>query len=42
VKWLNSAKADFITPEDGGEDLFAHYSAINSALSVSSEGQRNV
>jgi cold shock protein len=42
VKWFNDAKGfGFITPEDGGKELFAHFSEIRAAGFKSlSEGQR--
>ncbi|MCB0872591.1 MAG: cold-shock protein [Actinobacteria bacterium] len=42
VKWFNAEKGyGFITPDDGGKDLFVHYSEIQSSGYRSlDEGQR--
>ncbi len=42
VKWFNPAKGfGFITPEDGGKDVFVHITAVEAAgMGTLSEGQK--
>jgi len=42
VKWFNPAKGfGFITPDEGGKDVFVHISAVEQAgLGSLTEGQR--
>ena len=42
VKWFNASKGfGFITPDDGGQDVFAHFSSIEgSGYRELAEGQK--
>jgi CspA family cold shock protein len=42
VKWFNDAKGyGFITPDDGGKDVFVHVTAVErSGMGALTDGQR--
>jgi cold shock CspA family protein len=43
VKWFNDAKGfGFIAPDDGGEDLFAHFSEVQGSGSKSLQEKQKV
>jgi CspA family cold shock protein len=41
VKWFNETKGyGFITPEEGGKDLFVHHSSLSDGLRSLAEGAK--
>ena len=43
VKWFNASKGfGFITPDDGGDDLFVHHSEIKTSGYSTLEEDQNV
>jgi len=40
VKWFNEKKGFGFIEQDGGKDLFVHYTAIQDGIKTLKEGQR--